>query len=348
MTNYDQSTSSDLPMAKPPPVPSVSADKPATIGFLIVPQYSMLAFVSAVEPLRVANRLAGRELYKWSVISRDGKSVAASNSMSLLADHGIDSRQDFAKVVVCAGFEPERYFDKAMRKWLVGLNSRNVDLGAIDTGSFFLAWAGLLDGYRACTHWESLDSFREAFPKVEVDSGLFVIDRNRLTCAGGTAALDMMLHLISLQHGHRLAAAVSEQFIHARIRPPGDRQRMEAPARQGINHPGLAQALSLMEQNLEDPLDAGALAKQAGVSLRQLERLFHRHFAMTPHRYYLDLRLQRARSLLQYSDLAVVEIAVASGFASPAHFSRAYRSWAGKAPTEERRRIHGGIMPALR
>jgi AraC family carnitine catabolism transcriptional activator len=333
------------------PAPRIQAapiETPQTVGFLIAPQFSMLAFVSAVEPLRVANRLAGRELYRWVVVSREGKSVAASNGMSLLADHSLDSRLDLALAVVCAGFEPERYFDRAVRKWLTGLNSRSVDLGAIDTGSFFLAWAGLLDGYRATTHWEGLDSFREAFPKVEADSGLFVIDRNRLTCAGGTAALDMMLHLISLQHGHRLAAAASEQFIHARIRPPSDRQRMEPPARQGVTHPGLSQALSLMEQNLEDPLNATALARKTGLSLRQLERLFHRHFSMTPHRYYLDLRLQRARALLQYSDLPMVEVAVASGFASPAHFSRAYRSWAGKAPTEERRRGQGGIMPALR
>ena len=291
-------------MTPEPRIQAAPIETPQTVAFLIVPQFSMLAFVSAVEPLRVANRLAGRELYRWVVVSRDGKSVTASNGMSLLADHRLDSKLDLALAVVCAGFEPERNFDRATRKWLTGLNSRSVDLGAIDTGSFFLAWAGLLDGYRATTHWEGLDSFREAFPKVEAESGLFVIDRNRLTCAGGTAALDMMLHLISLQHGHRLAAAASEQFIHARIRPPNDRQRMEPPARQGVTHPGLAQALSLMEQNLEDPLDAAALAKRAGLSLRQLERLFHRHFSMTPHRYYLDLRLQRARALLQYSDLA--------------------------------------------
>jgi transcriptional regulator GlxA family with amidase domain len=274
-------------MTPEPRIQAAPIETPQTVAFLIVPQFAMLAFVSAVEPLRVANRLAGRELYRWVVVSRDGKSVTASNGMSLLADYSLDSKLDLALAVVCAGFEPERYFDRATRKWLSGLNSRSVDLGAIDTGSFFLAWAGLLDGYRATTHWEGLDSFREAFPKVEADGGLFVIDRNRLTCAGGTAALDMMLHLISLQHGHRLAAAASEQFIHARIRPPNDRQRMEPPARQGVTHPGLAQALSLMEQNLEDPLDAAALAKRAGLSLRQLERLFHRHFSMTPHRYYL-------------------------------------------------------------
>lgn len=323
-------------------------DGAQTIGFLLIPQFSMLAFVSAVEPLRVANRLADKVIYQWKVISRDGGSVTASNGMSLLADLSIEDKGTSSLVVVCASFEPERYFDRRIKKWLVRQNSLGADLGAIDTGSFYLGWSGLLDGYRATTHWESLDSFRETFPKVEAENGLFVIDRNRLTCAGGTAALDMMLHRISLQHGHRLAAAVSEQFIHERIRPPHDRQRMAPPVRQGISHAGLAQALSLMEQNLEEPLHASALAEKAGLSLRQLERLFHRHFSMTPHRYYLDLRLQRARALLQYGDLPVVEVAVACGFASPAHFSRAYRAWAGKAPTEERRRNQTGILPVLR
>jgi AraC family carnitine catabolism transcriptional activator len=308
----------------------------------------MLAFVSAVEPLRVANRMAGRELYRWSVVSRDGQSVPASNGMSLLVDQSIEEHARVSLVVVCAGFEPKKHYDARIRRWLTGLASQGADLGSIDTGAFFLGWAGLLDGFRATTHWESLDSFRETFPKAETENALFVVDRNRLTCAGGTAALDMMLHRISLQHGHRLAAAVSEQFIHDRIRSPEDHQRMTPLARQGINHPGLARALSLMERNLEDPIDAGELAKRSGLSLRQIERLFRTQFNVSPHRYYMVLRLQRARALLQYGSLPILEIAVACGFASPAHFSRAYKAWAGKAPTEERRGGPAGIQPMLR
>jgi AraC family carnitine catabolism transcriptional activator len=327
---------------------SPAIEAPQTLGFLLLPQYSMMAFVSAVEPLRVANRLAGRELYRWDIVSRDGGPVTASNGMALLAEHTIDEAPLYPLAVICAGFEPDRHYDRRLKNWLLRLNGANADLGAMDTGSFLLAKAGLLDGYRATTHWESLDSFREAFPKVEVENALFVIDRNRLSCAGGTAALDMMLHLISVQHGHRLAAAVSEQFIHAQIRDPQDRQRMEPRIRQGISHSGLARSIALMESNLEDPLNAERLAEAAGLSLRQLERLFHRHFNMTPRRYYLDLRLQRARALLQYTDLPVVEIAVASGFGSAAHFSRSYHAWSGKAPSGERRRIEAGIMPALR
>jgi AraC family carnitine catabolism transcriptional activator len=330
------------------PLGPLAIEAPQTLGFLLLPQFSMMAFVSAVEPLRVANRLAGRELYRWEIISRDGQTVEASNGMSLVADRALEDAPLYPMLVICAGFEPERHYDRRIKSWLLKLSGAGADLGAMDTGSFILARAGLLDGYRATTHWESLDSFRETFPKVDVENALFLIDRNRLTCAGGTAALDMMLHLISLQHGHRLATAVSEQFIHAQIRDPLDRQRMEPRVRQGISHTGLARAIALMESNLEDPLDAEKLADAAGLSLRQLERLFHKHFKMAPRRYYLDLRLQRARALLQYTDMPVVEIAVACGFGSAAHFSRSYHAWTGKAPSSERRRVEAGIMPALR
>jgi transcriptional regulator GlxA family with amidase domain len=316
-------------------------DLPETLGFLLLPKFSMMAFVSAVEPLRVANRLAGAALYQWEIVSLDGASITASNGMALVADRSLGqlsrSASRYRMVVVGAGFEPEQGYDRRIRDWLRRLDRNGVELGAMDTGSFVLARAGLLDGYRATTHWESLDSFREQFPKVEAEGGLFAIDRNRLTCAGGTAALDMMLHVISRRHGHRLATAVSEQFIHARIRDPQDRQRMEPAARQGIVHAGLGRAIALMEKNLEEPLDAGRMARAAGLSQRQLERLFRQHLKTTPQRYYLDLRLQRARALLQYSEMPVVEVAVACGFGSAPHFSRSYRAWSGRAPSAERR-----------
>src|ERR1041384_3686485 len=188
------------------PVGPLAIEAPQTLGFLLLPQFSMMAFVSAVEPLRVANRLAGRALYRWEIVSRDGQSVEASNGMSLVAGRAVDDAPLYPMMVICAGFEPERHYDRRIKSWLLKLNGAGADLGAMDTGSFILARAGMLDGYRATTHWESLDSFRERFPKVEVESGLFVIDRHRFTCAGGTAALDMMLHLIALRHGGRLGA----------------------------------------------------------------------------------------------------------------------------------------------
>jgi AraC family carnitine catabolism transcriptional activator len=175
-----------------------------------------------------------------------------------------------------------------------------------------------------------------------------VVDRNVFTCSGGTAALDMMLHLIRLRHGHRLAAAVSEQFIHAAIREPQERQRMDASLRQGVTRPGLGRAIEMMESHLEEVVGIDALCDAAGVSRRQLERLFQRHFRVAPQRYYLDLRLQRARALLRHTDMPVVEIAVACGFGSAAHFSRSYHAWTGAPPTAERAKAPGGIAPSVR
>jgi AraC family carnitine catabolism transcriptional activator len=328
------------------------SEEPERFGFLLVPKFSMMAFVSALEPLRVANRLAGRELYRWEIVSRDGAPVAASNGLALVADHALEKPSThsgkFAGVVVSASFEPEASYDAEIGRWLRSLDRAGVPLGSIDTGSFFLAWAGLLDGYRATTHWESLDSFAEQFPRIDVGSGLFIIDRSRFTCAGGTAALDMMLHLIRLRHGHQLAAAVSEQFIHAAIREPQERQRMDAADRQGVGKQGIGRAIEMMESHLEELVGIDELAAAAEVSRRQLERLFHRHFRVSPQRYYLDLRLQRARALLRYTDLSVVEIAVACGFGSAAHFSRSYRAWAGNPPTADRPRNPAGIVPSLR
>jgi AraC family carnitine catabolism transcriptional activator len=319
-----------------------------TFGFLLVPKFSMMAFVSALEPLRVANRLAQRALYRWEILSRDGGPVAASNNLTLLADGATGAAGPYDKLVVVASFAPEAAYDRAVAQWLRRLDHAGVALGSIDTGSFLLAWAGLLDGHRATTHWESLDSFAEQFPKIDVGSGLFIIDRSRFTCAGGTAALDMMLHLIRLRHGQQLAGAVSDQFIHAKIRDPQERQRMEPEAREGIFRRGFAQAIELMETHLEEVLGIDALCEAAGVSRRQLERLFQQHFRLSPQRYYLDLRLQRARALLQYTDMSVVEVSVACGFGAAAHFSRAYRAWAGRPPSAERAARAKEIVPSLR
>lgn len=321
-------------------------DGPQRIGFFLVPQFSMLAFFSAVEPLRVANRFGGA-LYGWHILSRDGRPVEASNGMVLTPEGGIADAPPCKTVIVCAGFEPHLFADRATMRWLQRLARQGVDLGSIDTGCYVLAKAGLLDGHRAAVHWEALDSFAEAFPQVEVVPNLFEIDRGRFTCSGGTAALDMMLHLIGLRHGYELAAAVSEQFIHDRIRDPRDRQRMTLRVRLGIAAPKLIRAISLMEANLEEPLALPRIAALAGLSPRQLERAFRRHLATTPNRYYLELRLGRARAMLLHTSLPVIEVAVACGFASAAHFSRAYRSAFGRPPRAERAPARpGGLAPA--
>ena len=331
----------------PPVLTSRPVHAPDTIGFLLAPRFSLMAFVCAVEPLRVANRLSRRELYRWETISSDGAPVMASNRMTVVADQSVRDRSRYSKVIVCAGFEPEALYNPRIARWLKSHDRAGTPLGAIDTGSFILAYAGLLDGYRACTHWESFDSLQSQFPSLIAEPGLFVVDRSRYTCAGGTAALDMMLHFVSVQHGHRLAAAVAEQFIYARMRESKEHQRMGARERQGLSDPSLVEVIETMEARLEDPASIEELCSTVRISRRRLEREFRRQLKVTPQRYYLNLRLQRARTQLHYTKLSIVDVAVATGFRSSAQFCRSYKAWAGRTPTEDRASIHQGIEPAL-
>ncbi len=309
---------------------------PHRIGFFLVPRFSMMAFSSALEPLRVANVIAGRELYRWQVFSRAGAPVEASNGMAVLAEGSTADTPRVDALFVCASHAPEDSLDRATLAWFRRMPVAGTTLGALDTGAWLLAHAGLLDGYRATVHWEWRDAFAEKFPGVDVRGSLFEIDRGRLTCAGGTAALDMMLHLIGLEHGHGLAVDISEQFIHERIRPAEDAQRMALGQRLGVTDPKLEAVITAMEGNLEDTLPSADLAVIAGVSERQLERLFRRSLGCTPTRYYLDLRLRRARILLGQTRMPVMEVALACGFVTPAHFSRAYRAHFGYPPRQER------------
>ncbi len=309
---------------------------PQEIAFLLVPNFSMIAFTSAIEPLRLANRTSGRELYRWRLFSPDGKPVAASNGISIKPENSVEGILPYGTILLCSGIEGHLYEDKAVFAALRRADRQGADIGAICTGSYILARANMLDGYRCTIHWENLASFSENFPEVEATAELFEIDRNRFTCAGGTAALDMMLNLIASQHGHELAAAVSDQFIHERIRDQRDHQRMALTARLGVRHPKLIQAIQLMEANLEEPLSRQALARAAHLSSRQMERLFAKYLHRSPARYYVELRLNRARLLLLQTNMSVIDIALACGFVSASHFSKCYRDFFGKTPRRER------------
>ncbi len=305
-------------------------------GFYLVPGFSMLSFASAVEPLRAANRLAGRPLYRWHLVTRTGEAVASSSGIEVLPHDGIETAGRLSNLIVVAGLDAHRVHDRAVLAWLRRLERQGCRIGALSTGSYLLARAGLLNGYRCTIHWENLAGFQEEFREPEVSGELYEIDRNRLTCSGGTAALDMMLSLIGLEHGRELATQVAEQFIHERIRDRHDKQRMSLRSRLGISHPKLLGIVELMEQNLEDPLPRSALAQQTGLSIRQMERLFQKYLSRTPTRYYLELRLYRARTLLAQTSLSVLDVALACGFVSASHFSKCYREFFQKTPREER------------
>ena len=308
-----------------------------TFGFLLLPQFSMLAFSAAVEPLRAATRLSGQHLYDWKILTTDGRPIHSSSRMQLLPDASLAAggRLDF--LIVVAGLEIQRLRDPAVTAALRRRARSGCRLGALSTGSYLLAWAGLLQGYRCTVHWENLDAFREDFPDLDVTGELFEVDGPRLTCSGGTASMDMILSLIGEDHGRDLAAQVAEQFIHERIRDTHDHQRMSLQGRLGISHPKLLQVIAMMEDHLEDPMARAELARRAGLSTRQLERLFRRYLGRTPTRYYLELRLHRARALLTQTSMSILNVALACGFVSASHFSKCYREFFHKMPREERR-----------
>ena len=311
-------------------------DRPQVYGFYLYPRFPMLAFTSAVEPLRSANRLAGRELYQWKIISRSGDPVAASSGIEVVPHFSIDDAETLPNLVVIAGISAHTFDDKRVIAWLRKIERRGCRLGALSTGTYLLAKAGLLDGHRCTIHWENLTGFREDFPKLEITGELFEIDRKRFTFSGGTATLDLMLSLITQDHGRELATRVAEQFIHERIRDTHDRQRMNLRGRLGISHPKLLKVVELMEENLEEPLARAELARLTGLSIRQLERLFRKYMGRTPTRYYQELRLNRARTLLTQTSLSVLDVALACGFVSASHFSKCYREFFAKTPREER------------
>ena len=309
---------------------------PQRIGFLLVPNFSMVAFTSGVEPLRLANRVADRALYSWSLFSVDGRPVRASNGIAVEVDGDLEAAGNLSTIVVCSGIEVHRFQDKQLFSWLRRMDRKGADIGALCTASHLLARAGLLDGHRCTIHWENLAGFIEDFPDIEVTSELFEIDRNRFSCSGGTAAIDMMLNVISVQHGHELAASVADQFLHERIRDQRDHQRMSLPARLGVRHPKLLAVIDQMEQNLEEPQSRSELAQGAGLSTRQLERLFRKYLNRSPARYYLELRLNKARLLLLQTNMSVIDVALACGFVSASHFSKCYRDFFGRTPRKER------------
>jgi transcriptional regulator GlxA family with amidase domain len=314
-------------------------------AFLTLPHYSLIAVANAIEPLRMANRLVGRDVYEWSVISLDGRATDASSGLSLSPTGSLEKLGPIDIFFVCGGINVRDAVSPALLAGLRRLADRRVPLGALCTGGYALARAGLLDNFRATIHWENLSALREEFPRVRIGDQLFTIDRDRYTCSGGTAPLDLMLNLIQLKLGPRISQLVSEQFIVERVRKDTDRQYVPLRAQIGTAHRGLLRVAQLMEENIEKPLSLEKIAKATGLSRRQIERLFKRDLNCVPKRYYLEMRLRRARELLLQTSMPIMEITAACGFQSPPHFSKCYRNQFGYPPSSERK--PGGVAPSI-
>jgi transcriptional regulator GlxA family with amidase domain len=306
------------------------------IGFLLVPGFSLLSYASTIEPLRAANRLSGRTLYTWSHVSTDGQAVSASSGLAIAADHSVGDDLDLDTIFVCAGGNPALFRQRRSLAWLRKLARRGVRIGGVSGGPYILARAGLLEGYRCTIHWEHMAAFREDFPELESHRTLYEIDRDRLTCAGGIAALDMMRAIIGNQHGPSLANSVSGWFLQTHLRLGSGTQRLTLRERYGTSNRTLLKALEAMEASAESPRPRKWLSQRAGVSIRQLERLFATHLKTTIGAQYLKLRLDRANRLLHETTIPILAVAVACGFVSASHFSRSYKNQYGKTPKQER------------
>jgi len=320
----------------PRAAPSRGGTRSYTVGFYLVPDFPMMAFAAAIEPLRAANRLSGEKVFSWRLFSRDGNPVRASNGIDVPVGGSIRGDAALDLLLVCAGTANVGAQDKPLAQWLRGLVRGGASVGGISLGAYALAHAGLLDGRRCAVHWENLAAFGDQFPRVRTTTDIFVIDGSRYTCSGGTAGLDMMLQLITDRNGRALANDVSEQFIHPRIRGTQDRQRMAIQARLGVANQKLIAAIGLMESTADEPRDVRQIAADVGLSPRQLERLFAKYLHASPSHHYLELRLDRARELLLQTTKPILDVAVACGFASASHFSRCYRAVYGHKPSDER------------
>jgi len=315
-------------------------DRPIRLAFLLLPQFSMMAFSAALEPLRAANRLGGRQLYDWRLVSNDGQAVTASNGIAIAVNDSRDTLKQPDLLVACVGLEPlDASANTSLRGWLRRLAGHGCQVGGISGGAFLLAEAGLLDGKRCTVHWEFAELFAARYPRARLVPDLFVADEGVFTCSGGTAALDLMLHFIREHHGVEMAVAVAEQFIHPRIREHGDRQRMTPDRRYGLQHPKLSAIVERMEATLAEPLELADIAAAADLSTRQVERLFRKYLGTAPATFYLDLRLVHARHLLRETAKPVRAIALDCGFGSTSHFCHAYRRHYGYKPTDERKSL---------
>lgn len=309
------------------------------MAFLLVHRFPMFGLAAAVDPMRTANHTLGRQFYRWVTISFDGEPVLASNGMNLNVDYSLKDAPRADITFICAGtlvdFPEKPAVLAALHRW--GRLGRA--LGALTLGSHVLAEAGQLDGHRCTIHWENRPAFRERFPDIECTNNVYEIDRQRYTSAGGTTSIDLFLEIIRRDLGETIANEVAGQFQHERVRSPGDRQRM-GPGRDLTSKPlALRKVVELMGENLEEPVSVVDLAQAAGLSVRQLERLFSAHVEMTPGRYYITLRLERARALLRQTPMSILAIALATGFGSQSYFAHSYRTHFGCLPSEERRPI---------
>ncbi|MBL4892001.1 MAG: GlxA family transcriptional regulator [Rhizobiaceae bacterium] len=296
-----------------------------------------MSYAAAIEPLRAANQLAGKLLYEISHFAVSGDSAISSSGATIAAGPCVReltaAEMGFDLVLVVAGGEPAKFNDPHTFQWLRHLAKSGVQLGGVSGGPVILAMAGLMNGRRMTVHWEHAEALSDALPDLMIERSLYVIDRDRITCAGGIAPLDMMHSLLSEHHGAKLPAQVSDWFMHTQIRPSGGAQRTGLIERYGTTNKPVIAALEVMTNHLADPLTLDQVANLANVSPRQLNRLFREKLGQSTMGFYRNIRLEKSHNLLVHSTISITEIALTTGFASSAHFSSSFTKKFGRAPS---------------
>jgi len=319
-----------------PQKPLVNTPKTRRVIFLLLDQFSMVPFASALEALRIANRYNREAVYEWKLAGEGGHSATSSSGTQFMLDMGLEAVGRNDLVLICGGLSINQSTTKPVLNWLRREARKGISIGGLCTGAYTMAKAGLLDGKRCTIHWENHDSFTEEFDEIELTKAIYAIDGKRYTCAGGTSSLDLMLKLMASLRDVDMANWVADQLLHTNIRTERDEQRLSIPTRIGVRHPKLSTVIQMMEANIEEPMSPSILARDVGMSTRQLERLFSRYLHRSPKRYYMELRLQKARNLLMQTEMSVINVALACGFASPSHFSKCYRAQYDTTPYRER------------
>jgi transcriptional regulator GlxA family with amidase domain len=319
------------------PVLITSNPKPRfTFAFVLLQKFSMFSLSALIEPLRIANYCSGHNLYGWRFLSADGKDVQASTGLMVQTRPVSMDDSAWDAIIVCGGWNAERYDCAKLFSWLQHMGRGGVILGAMETGSYILASAGLLQGYSATIHWHCHNAFKERFPLIDLKDALYVIDRTRMTCAGGTAGLDMMLQEIRCRNGRKLALEVADQLLCSQVRKADTPQKEVQSRQQSSAPPALQRAIETMEQNIEKPLTIPQISRSLDFSQRKLERLFKKYFSCSAVAFYRMVRLQEARVLLTHTDMSVLDICIACGFASSSYFSKSYTNQFGVHPRDHR------------
>ena len=308
-------------------------------SFFLMPEFTHIAFSCALEPLRIANLVSGKPLYRWTLLSEDGRTASCSNGSVTLTEGGMEPGRKTDRLFLISGMDVPAHTTPPLLAWLRRERAAGTPLGGICSAAYVLAKAGFLDNMETALHWAWHDLFTEKFPDVRLVRSVFVAREKVITASGGTAAADLMLHLIGRAHGTDLATEVADQMVYNAVREGTAAQRVSLQSRHGMRNQHLVRAIAIMDETIESPISPSLIAEQLGISTRQLERLFGRFLNSTPKHYFMEKRLHRAQNLLVQTDQSVTEIAMACGFQSTSHFSRVYRAQFGTSPVQQRAKI---------